>query len=582
MLRHITIHDFAIIQHLDLELDSGMTALTGETGAGKSILVDVIGLLLGDRADAGSIRDGAAQTDLSAEFEFPAHHPASQWLQEQALLAEADSEADKVSVLLRRVITRQGKGRAWINGRPTPITQLKQLGGWLVDIHGQHAHQQLLHRPLQRGLLDSFIDVGLLQSTQSAYQAWQTVLRQRQALSAQLDQAQDRLDLLRFQTSELADWGPTPDEYTAISQEHEVLAHAAEVITALHAAHAVIDSEDGGLDQGLSQALSALQDAARHEVRVRDTLDLLESARIQIQEVADHLRRLVEHIQVDEERLSEIDNRLAGYLRLSRKHRVEPGTLHGLWQDMQAELTQLEASDQNLEELDQAVAHQEQVYRQAATALSAARRTAVATLTPRVTETMQELGMNGGHFAIDLQEEAETPGPQGWDRIEFLVSANPGMAAQPLAKVASGGELSRIGLALQVLTSRQQTVDSLIFDEVDSGISGRVADVVGQKLRALGHHYQVLCVTHLPQVAAQAHQQWHVEKQVHAGQTRTQVRKLSATERAEVLAGMLGGAQLTAHSLAHARTMLEQASLSPGDADNPELRNPRTTPRHDP
>ena len=553
MLRLISIRDFAIIDQLELELDTGLSALTGETGAGKSILIDVIGQLLGDRADAGMVREGAEQADLSAEFALPEHGPATNWLAEQEL-----GDDDDDHVLLRRVLTRQGKSRAWINGRPVAVGQLRTLGEWLVDIHGQHAHQQLLQRDTQRHWLDGFLDGHPVADVREAYRAWREAARAlEQAREAQADTS-DRLDLLRFQTGELAELAPVTDEYPQLLTEQNQLAHGTEVLTALQTASQQIE-DDSGLDTQLGQVLHALQDAAQHDERVNPAVELLESARIQIDEAGDTLRRLADGIELDPERLAELDTRVSEYLRLARKHRIEPEALPGLYDELQTELDALENGDQTVEALEAREQETREAFDTAANKLTKARQKAASRIGQSVTDTMQELGMAGGHFEIGV-EPADKPQAHGVDHIEFRVAANPGAAPQPMAKVASGGELSRIGLALQVLASQQQTVPTLIFDEVDSGISGAVAEVVGRKLRSLGQRHQVLCVTHLAQVAAQAHQQLEVQKSHAKDGTRTAIQPLDDERRVEALARLIGGTQLTETTRTHARELLASAA----------------------
>jgi len=569
MLRHITVRDFAIIDGIEVEFGPGMTALTGETGAGKSILVDVIGLLLGDRGDAGSVRSGAAQADLSAGFELHPEHPASKWLHEQALLDPEGGDGGRTGILLRRVISAQGKSRAWINGRPATMSQLKTLGQWLVDIHGQHAHQQFLQRHAQRALLDSFVETALVRGVAIAHVTLQSAQQHLDEARSRLAHASDRLDLLRFQTAEIAELAPAPGEYAEIAAEQTLLAHASEVLMALQSAHEAIDA-DSGIDQALGQVLSGLHEALRHDQRLGAVLELLDSARIQIQEASDELRRLADRVEINPQRLSEVDTRMTAYLRLARKHRVEPDHLPELLQKMETELAELDAGDAALEGLEQALAAARKDYDDDAAALGHARRQAAQRLDAAVTEAMQELGMAGGHFRIDLQNRPEETSPHGRDRIEFMVTANPGAMAQPMSRVASGGELSRIGLALQVLASAEQSVATLIFDEVDSGISGAVAEVVGGKLRGLGCRYQVLCVTHLPQVAAQAHRQLQVTKHRARDHTRTEIAPLTADARVEAIARLLGGVTVTERSLAHAREMLESVPAG-GVATDPSV-----------
>ncbi|WP_019569100.1 DNA repair protein RecN [Thioalkalivibrio sp. ALE11] len=554
MLRLIHIRDFAIVDELELELDDGLNALTGETGAGKSILVDVVGLLLGDRADASMVREGAEQAELGAECELPDNSPAHTWLAEAGLAGE-----DGDPLLLRRVLTRQGKSRAWINGRPATVTQLRELGQWLVDIHGQHAHQQLLGRDTQRAWLDGFVEAPLCHAVSTAFQQWREVRSALEKARAELAEAGDRLDLLRFQTGELAELAPEPDEYPELSTEQSRLAHGTEVLQALQAADATI-GEDNGLDALLGQMLHRLQEAARHDDRLQPGIELLESARIQIDEAGDTLRRLAEDIDPDPQRLAELDARLGEYLRLARKHRVEPEELPGLHQRLQDELEHLESGDRTVEELEARATQARSALEDAAAKLTRAREQAARRIETAVTETMQELGMAGGRFEIAVEPDDE-PRAHGADRVEFRVAANPGQTPQPLARVASGGELSRIGLALQVLASQQQTVPTLIFDEVDSGISGAVAEVVGRKLRRLGERHQVLCVTHLAQVAAQAHHQLEVAKTTAEDHTRTGIRRLDHEDRVDALARLIGGSALTESSRAHARELLQ----TPGD-----------------
>jgi len=461
-------------------------------------------------------------------------------------------------VLLRRVLTRQGKSRAWINGRPATVGQLRTLGEWLVDIHGQHAHQQLLQRDTQRQWLDGFVEAATLARVRERYRDWREASEALERARAELADTSDRLDLLRFQTGELAELAPVAGEYPELLSEQSRLAHGTEVLTALQTACQQIE-DDAGLDPLLGQTLGTLQEAARHDERVAPAIELLESARIQIDEAADTLRRLADGIELDPERLNELDGRVSEYLRLARKHRIEPEALAALHEELQAELERLENGDQAIEALETRAAEARAAYDKAAAALGQARQKAARRIAREVTATMQELGMGGGSFEIAI-EPTDAPQAHGTERIEFRVAANPGSAPQPLAKVASGGELSRIGLALQVLASQQQTVPTLIFDEVDSGISGAVAEVVGRKLRTLGERHQVLCVTHLAQVAAQAHQQLEVQKTRARGGTRTAIRALDAEHRVEALARLIGGSELTESSRNHARELLTAAS----------------------
>jgi DNA repair protein RecN (Recombination protein N) len=558
MLRHITIRDFAIIERLDIELGPGMTALTGETGAGKSILIDAIGLLLGDRGDSGCVRQGASQAELAALFSWPREHAACTWLIEQALL---DPESSILQTLyVRRIISGPGKSRAWINGHLVTIAQLRTLGEWLVDIHGQHAHQQMLQPGIQRDLLDRFVDPHLLAEVQEAFRERQKLRQALNAARQQLAHSQDRRDLLHYQTGELQELHPRSGEFETLSAEQVRLAHAGELLNGLQAAHDLI-RQDQGLEAQVRWLASKLREMQRFEARIAPLLELLATASIQIQEVETSVRDLADAVERDPERLAAVESRIATYLRLARKHQVAPPGLAKRLAELQQELQQLDHAESSIVALEQENHQAQQHCARLATRLTEARQATAQRLNEAVTASMQDLGMPGGrfHIHITVDTDADRLSAHGQDHIEFQVSTNPGARLQPLARIASGGELSRIGLALQVLVSREQTVGTLIFDEVDTGISGAVAEGVGAKLRALGHHYQVLCVTHLPQVAAQAHQQLHVSKHHADGHTHTEILPLDTPARIAALAQLLGGATITKRSLAHAREMLEKA-----------------------
>jgi DNA repair protein RecN (Recombination protein N) len=554
MIVSIHIRDFAIIDALGLELGPGMTALTGETGAGKSILVDALGLVLGDRADSTAVRAGTERAEISVGFDLGDNAQARTWLEEQAM--DAGDEC-----LLRRMVGADGKSRAWINGTPTTLQNMKALGELLVDIHGQHAHQSLTRREVQRLILDEFADhPGLLDETRAGFREWQE-LKARLERAAGDDEARTaRRDLLRFQTGELKALELGDDEVAGLDEEQRRLAHAGRLLEVAESVHQGLYADDGSVDTLLGKFQHLLEEVARLDTTLREPLELLDSARIQLRESADALHRYAERVELDPARLSFVEQRLSDIHDLARKHRVAPEALPALTRSLLEELEQLESDDEDLDALTRKVQAAEARYREAAGALTRSRRAAAKRLGGQVSEAMQGLGMEGGSFQVGVDSDPEMrPAAHGVDRIEFLVTANPGQPLQPLSKVASGGELSRISLAIQMIAARSLPIPTLIFDEVDSGIGGAVAEVVGRQLRALGAHRQVLCVTHLPQVAAQAHHHLQVSKHKGKADTRTRIQVLDDDSRVQEVARMLGGVELTDQTLAHAREMVGKA-----------------------
>lgn len=554
MITSLHIRDFAIIDELGLELDPGMTALTGETGAGKSILVDALGLVLGDRADSTTVRAGAERAEISVGFDLAGNAPARAWLEGQAM--EAGEEC-----LLRRVVGTDGKSRAWINGTPTTLQNMKALGELLVDIHGQHAHQSLTRRDVQRLILDEFADhAALLEQTRAGFRDWRG-LRTRLDRAAGDDEARTaRRDLLRFQTGELKALDLADDEVGKLDEEHRRLAHAGRLLEVTESVHQGLYADDGSVESLLGQFRQLLEEAARLDPALGEPLELVDSARIQLREAADALRRYAERMELDPGRLSFVEQRLSDIHDLARKHRVAPEALPELARELLEELAQLEGDDEDLDALTRKTDAAEARYRDAAAALNRSRRAAAKKLGRQVSEAMQGLGMDGGRFEACVEADPDARAAEhGTDRIEFMVTANPGQPLQPLSKVASGGELSRISLAIQMIAARSLPIPTLIFDEVDSGIGGAVAEVVGRQLRALAGHRQVLCVTHLPQVAAQAHHHLQVTKHKARADTRTRIRALDAGDRIQEVARMLGGVELTDQTMAHAREMVERA-----------------------
>ena len=559
MLTHLRIRNFAIVEALELELAAGMTVVTGETGAGKSILVDAIGLLLGDRADSGVIRHGADRADLSAAFDLERLPAARAWL------AERDLDRDRECHLRRVVAAGNGRSRNYINGVPQPAQALRELGELLVDIHGQHEHQSLLRREAQRQLLDDYAGHQALAATVA--EQCRTWMRLRQELR-QLQQAGSdrdaRLDILRHHLRELAALNLAEGEVAELESEQRRLAHASQLLeTGQQLLNGLTESDETAIADRLNLSLRELDGLIRLDARLTPVSELLNAALIQLQEASSELRGYVEALDLDPAHLARVEQRLTAAHHLARKHRLAAEELPGLRTRFEAELDTLEHSETRLESLQQAVQDALAGYRASAGQLGEQRIAAAQDLGDRISKALAGLGMPGGRFAIAL-ERLDKPTPGGLETVELQVSANPGQPLRPLSKVVSGGELSRISLAIQVITAHAARIPTLIFDEVDTGIGGGVAEVVGRQLRELGGARQVLCVTHLPQVAAQAHQQFKVEKQTDGERTHTQTLLLDADQRVTEIARMLGGLELTANTLAHAREMVAKAGLATG------------------
>ncbi len=555
MLSHIHIRDFTIVDRLELELGAGMTALTGETGAGKSILIDALGLALGDRADSGTVRHGSHRAEIDVSFDLRDNTEARHWLRENDL-----DEGDECH--LRRIVTAEGRSRGYINGRPVNMQSLRELGEMLVDIHGQHEHQSLLKRDMQRQLVDAYGGHGdLLSQLADIYHDWHESARRLADLRSDTRERGERMDLLRFQIGELEGLGLGAGELRELEAEHHRLANAGRLLSTCEAALArLYEMEDGAVYSTLSNTARDLADLAPLDAALDNARQLVEGALIQVQEAADELRQYRDSLDLDPARLQWVEQRLGDIHDLARKHRVDPTELPELLDSMRAELAGLDQADERADELERQVDELAASYRSLAQRLGAARQRAAERLSAGVSEVMDGLGMPGGRFSVVL----ETPDPErftahGLERIEFLVSTNPGQPLKPLTKVASGGELARISLAIQVIAARQGRIPTLIFDEVDTGIGGGVAEIVGQRLRALGEDRQVLCVTHLPQVAAQAHHHLFVRKRTDGETTRTDIQALDTDDRIEEVARMLGGVEITAQTRAHAEEMIGKA-----------------------
>jgi DNA repair protein RecN (Recombination protein N) len=549
MLRALSIRDFVIVDRLDLEFKPGFTALTGETGAGKSILIDALTMVLGERSDAGLVREGCAKAEISAEFSLEAVPPAQQWLE------AADLADDPAACLLRRVLEASGRSRAYINGRPATLQQLKELGEMLVDIHGQHEHQSLTRSLAQRQLLDAYAGAqALARETADAWRHWQDLRSQRAEWERNAQALEEERERLRWQRQELERLAFSAEEWETLQADHKRLAHAASLVeTVEYALEALSEGEAAALAI-VDGVLGKLRTAIEYDPGLKEALEVLEPAQIQIQEAVYGLRHYRNRIDLDPRRLQEAEQRLEAIHTTARKHRTSPERLPELLAGVRQRLADLGdgASAEELARREQAA---EQAYRALAGKLSHAREKAAAELTGRVTEQMQGLALSGGRFEVALHPASEG-GAHGLEQVEFLVAANPGSAARALAKVASGGELSRISLAIQTVTSTVAEVPTLIFDEVDAGIGGRVAEIVGRMLAQLGRRHQVMCITHLPQVAASAAHQWQVTKKAAAGGVRSDVRELDGAQRVEEIARMLGGVKITETTRQHAAEML--------------------------
>ena len=549
MLRTLSIRDFVIVELIELEFAVGFSVLTGETGAGKSILIDALGLALGGRGDASVVREGAARAEISAEFGIDTASAAAAWLAENAFAVEEGG------VLLRRVIDNAGRSKAFINGSAATAGQLRELGELLVDIHGQHAHQSLLKAEAQRQLLDS--QAGLLEPAHGVLQAfrrWRALVKQREEFETNARSVLQERERLEWQVAELEKLAAKPGEWSEISNEHSRLAHAASLIEgAQEALNLISESESGPMLSQLTQLTVKLGKLVDIDDGLKPVLDVLEPARIQLQEAVYCLNTYLDRLELDPARLQQVEARLEALHSTARKFHITPDELPQQLLDLSAQLQQLaDASD-----LDALRANEDklkQAYLALAQKLSKARGKAAKALGSAVTTAMQELSMAGGRFEIALNPI--DPAAYGLEQIEFLVAGHAGTAPRPLAKVASGGELARISLAISVITSSATATPTLIFDEVDSGIGGGVAEVVGRLLKRLGQDRQVLCVTHLPQVASQANQHFEVSKQSARGKTVSQIAQLDAKGRVEEIARMLGGIEITATTRKHARELL--------------------------
>lgn len=543
-MHRLSLRDFVIVETLELDVASGYTALTGETGAGKSILIDAIQLLLGQRGDAHVVREGAKRCELAAEFDCP---PAlSAWLDEQGF------DADESLLLLRRQIDAQGRSRAWVNGGSATLAQLKALSEYLVDIHGQHAWHSLTRPAAQLDLLDAYAGADT-QSVQAAWRDWQGAQRRLDEAQSRQSELASQRERLEWQVAEVDKLAPGVDEWTELNEAHTRASHAQALLEAAQLSSDALAGDAGGALDALQQAIQALNAQSKWEPRFAPWVEVLQQAEALVGDTTHDLQAYARRDDVDPEQLQQLDERMSLWLSLAKRFRCAAEDLAAAHQGWQKQLQEL-ASQADLDGLQHAVTKAQGIWQQHADALSQLRQGAALRLAQAVTELMQDLGMAGGRMAIDVTPGA--PSATGQDDVNFLVAGHPGVTPRAVAKVASGGELSRIALAIAVTTSRLGSVDTLIFDEVDSGIGGQVAHTVGDLMRRLGEDRQVLAITHLPQVAATAHHHLKVEKQLQAGATTSQIRALDDEQRTEEIARMLGGSRDSDSVMAHAREIL--------------------------
>lgn len=555
MLRRLSLRDFVIVPELELDFGPGFAVLTGETGAGKSILIDALQLALGSRGDAGVVREGAPRADITAEFDCPA--TLAPWLEE----AGFDRDTEGGTLLLRRAIDAQGKSRAWINGSPATVAQLRETADSLLDIHGQHAWQGLTRGASVRALLDDYaaIDASAVAQSYAAWKQAHELLAAAQTRSAEIASERERL---AWQIGELARLAPAADEWDELNAEHQRLSHGQSLLDAVRGALDALSEADRSAEALTGGAIDQLEQVLDYDAELQPAVDTLRQAQLQLQDASHTLSSYLNGTELDPERMQELDERVSAWMSLARRFRRPPAELPALLEQWQAELRMLDEQS-DLAALERKVADARKRYDHEARQLSAARKLAAPKLAAAVTQAMQQLGMAGGSFAIELLPQAE-PQSFGLESAEFLVAGHAGSTPRPLAKVASGGELSRIALAIAVTTSQQhsQGVGTLIFDEIDAGVGGAVAETVGRLMKQLGRERQVLAVTHLPQVAACADQHLVVAKAARDGITSSSVQPVAGETRVAEIARMLGGERLSSTSLAHAQEMLDLSATA--------------------
>ncbi len=554
MLIELHIRDFAVIEKLDVEFKPGMTVFTGETGAGKSIVVDAMGLLMGDRADSSIIRSGQNKTEITAHFSITKESEIRTILDEQEI--ELDDE-----LLIRRLINKDGRSKAFLNGCPAPMQLLRHIGEYLVDIHGQHAHQSLLRKDKQRQLLDDFAEHGeLLSQLNDHHQNWFNIRKQLEQLSGNDEGREAQLSLLKYQVDELETLNFEENEFSELEEEFKRLNSAAGLIEAVEKTlFNLSDSDDHASIRGLvNQHLQELTELETRDARVKVISDLLNNAQIQLEEATHEARDYLSHTQIDPQRLLQVENRMTVLHDMARKHHIKPEQLCVHYEHLKTQLDDMQGGEARYQELLSLSEQSEDAYNKTAETLHQSRVSAGEKLSKAIIEKLNLLGMSGGQFEVSINYQKDIqPQKNGLDTIEFVVSANPGQALKPIGKVASGGELSRISLAIQVISHKDKSVPTFVFDEVDAGIGGATAEIVGQLLHSLTDENQIFCVTHLPQVASYGDQHFHVSKTATRSSTHTEVSELDQKQRIDEIARMLGGLNITDKSRAHAKEMLQ-------------------------
>lgn len=561
MLTYLKIKNFAIIDELEIELENGMTVVTGETGAGKSLLIDTLGLALGDRADSSMIKNGAERCEITAIFTIKNLPIVKQWLKNH----ELENDSDNNECIIQRTFTKDGRSRGNINGTICPLQTIKDLGNKLVDIHSQHEHHSLLKNDVQRDLLDAYAgNEKLIKQIKQLYTNWQKTKNELAQLEERTQDRKTKIDLLNYQLQELNNLSFTPQELEEIKQEHDLLSNAEEIISSCQNVFAIAAENDSNNILSLLHATqSILEKIKNKDAKINAICQLWDCAKINITEGINELRHYLDHIELNQERLQWLDSRLQTIHNLARKHKVKPEELPQIQSNLTEQLQDLTTLDNKLQQLTEQITNLENEYNKLATQVTKFRHKAADKLNSLTTKKMQQLGMSDGKFAVKIipyNEKQLTP--YGAEQIEFQVTANAGYDLQPLAKVASGGELSRISLALQVILANTATTPTLIFDEVDVGIGGKTAEIVGNLLRELGTNNQILCVTHLPQVASRGQHHLKIEKHTDKQTTQITLTMLDYKEKVQEIARMLGGINITSRTLAHAQEMLEAATLS--------------------
>lgn len=546
-----------MVEALEIEFSDGTTAITGETGAGKSLILDALSMALGDRADTGTIRQGKDRAQITATFDIDAIADAKQWLLEQDF-------ADDSQCILRRIYTTEGRSRGYINGQPCTMQQLQQLGDMLVDLHGQHEHQSLLRRNTHRKLLDEFANsTELAEKVATLFSRWTHTRNQLTNLAEQSTELEARRELLAFQVAELQELNIDPSYLEQLEKEQQTLANAEQILQDSQQLLAICDqAENFNLRDGFNRALSILGNLKHKPQALQEVEQLLQSGLIQVDEATHCIEHQVDSFQADPQRLQQIEDELATIFQLTRKHRVNAAQLHEIRTELETELKGLTDGDNSLEKLQQQADKLASEYRQAASKLSLKRKEAASRMSSQINHQLQSLSMEGAEVLVQLTPlDGENVKSFGLEEVELLIATNPGQAHKPLAKIASGGELSRVSLAIQVVAATNTNIPTLVFDEVDVGIGGSTADIVGKLLKELGDRGQVISVTHQPQVAAHAHQHYLVSKITESSGAESTIVDLDKSQRVEELARMLGGAKVTQQTVYHASELLELASL---------------------